>query len=785
MISLALLRKKNLIDSYHITPNYNISYLYKCVINKEKPYSCLENVRKLLNDWESLSSDKSTSFDMCIPLIEMVYISKNKELINEVTKHIVNNVLPKVPDAKNVKEKLFESIKNTKKFISENFKNAEYNKYVDNSFEAFSTVLDELTIYDTTINNHEFINKRFNIDKLLKETVFSKDDIQIAVTEFCKLIETYNIFTRNKIFIALNNSIYALETNHLPYDKSEIINTVSEYFCMVHCKEDINLEEVFYRCLSGSKFYDKSDYSSLDILQEYTKLNTLQDLILEDENGIVLVKKDIDNIKSKSKDTAKSLKSTFTANNVKEYIKSFKLNPNKKPKDLKVIIEKLFAESEDVILHEIPNVFRLILAFFLLVPLIAVSAIAGVLALIVFLAVSHHFSCTSTDKLIKKYEAHIKVVDKKIKKAKNSEDKKRLEEYKSVLEKELEKLKDYRDELRSEREKEDLSNDDDDFDESVKNLSDNLHTIYNGMIYLNKHKFVKNPYRIIREKMNAISGEDIALISEFSINNPDILDPNLMLVMIKEQRDDVLKEGTMTKYIRSSILKDSIDYLASNQPKNININYNETLNEAFKELSDNIINIDAIYDSIVSIPPTDKQLLEMGITNTINMAIERVKKAASNLSDKERVASRTFDSSLEQIKHGVEKSLTIENREAVIRGDILPPMSRCIKLAILFAGAAFLLHPAIAVIGAVVTFSINKKLRDKEKQIVLDELDVEIAMCSKYINQAEDKKDMKGLKNLLMIKKKLEHERRRLRFNIIRGGSDNNKIVINKERDDD
>ena len=219
--------------------------------------------------------------------------------------------------------------------------------------------------------------------------------------------------------------------------------------------------------------------------------------------------------------------------------------------------------------------------------------------------------------------------------------------------------------------------------------------------------------------------------------------------------------------------------------KNININYNETLNEAFKELSDNIINIDAIYDSIVSIPPTDKQLLEMGITNTINMAIERVKKAASNLSDKERVASRTFDSSLEQIKHGVEKSLTIENREAVIRGDILPPMSRCIKLAILFAGAAFLLHPAIAVIGAVVTFSINKKLRDKEKQIVLDELDVEIAMCSKYINQAEDKKDMKGLKNLLMIKKKLEHERRRLRFNIIRGGSDNNKIVINKERDDD
>ena len=57
-----------------------------------------------------------------------------------------------------------------------------------------------------------------------------------------------------------------------------------------------------------------------------------------------------------------------------------------------------------------------------------------------------------------------------------------------------------------------------------------------------------------------------------------------------------------------------------------------------------------------------------------------------------------------------------------------------------------------------------KDNRAKERSIILDELDVELTMCNKYIQQAEEKNDMKGLRNLLMIKKKLESQRNRLKY---------------------
>lgn len=793
MISALLLRKINISPSYHMKPPYNVHSLYENVISGNKPYSCVENVEKLLKDWECLSENKSDAFNQCVPLLEMVYTEEDDSVIDRVTHHITSRVLPKVPHAKELKHRLHKRLRDTKDRIRKRDHETHkefHESSIENSIQSIMKTLDDLSYYDRILENHATINKRFNIDKLVKESVFTKDEIDSTTLEFCKLIDTYNIPIRDKIIVSLENSLYAYAANRLPYDKKDIILAASDYFCMLH-SGDIAMDEAFSDILSHSKLYSSEDYKDLDILQEIKSLPKMEDILTEDEEtGIALVKKDYQDIKNKTKDTMRTLKNTFTINSTLAYIKSFKLSPNKKPKDIKAIIEKLFGESEDTILHEIPNVFRLILAFFIIVPAIAISVIAGLIALITFLAVTHHFSGTSTDKLIKKYEIQIKKTDKKIKKARTPEEKKKLEEYKEVLEKELEKLKDYRDDLRSEREKEDLekkngsSDDDLDFDEAAHSLSKDLYTMYDGMNYLAHHNFIKNPYRLLKEKFNAISGEDIALLSEFSINNPSIIDPDNMLILVKDQRSNVLKESSMSKYIRSSMLKDNIDYLIS-ASRERTINENETLDEAFKELSDTIIDVDAIHEALIYIEPSEKPILEMGITNTINMAIERVKKAASNLSDKERVASKTFDSSLEQMKKGVEDALTIENREAVIRGDVLPPMSRCIKLALLFAGAAFLIHPVVAIIGAVATFALNKKLRNKEKQIVLDELDVEITMCNKYIEQAEEKKDMKGLKNLLTIKKKLEHERRRLRFNIIRGGGDNDKVVITKDKEED
>ena len=154
----------------------------------------------------------------------------------------------------------------------------------------------------------------------------------------------------------------------------------------------------------------------------------------------------------------------------------------------------------------------------------------------------------------------------------------------------------------------------------------------------------------------------------------------------------------------------------------------------------------------------------MNFTNTLNMAIERIKKAASNLSEKEKILSRTVDNSLDNLKDAVNKTMEVEDRESVIRGRVLPSASRIIKVGITAAAVGYFLHPALAAIGVIGWVGMLKDNRAKERSIILDELDVELTMCNKYIQQAEEKNDMKGLRNLLMIKKKLESQRNRLKY---------------------
>ena len=111
----------------------------------------------------------------------------------------------------------------------------------------------------------------------------------------------------------------------------------------------------------------------------------------------------------------------------------------------------------------------------------------------------------------------------------------------------------------------------------------------------------------------------------------------------------------------------------------------------------------------------------------------------------------------------MENSLKQENREAVIRGQILPSASRIIKLA-LITGFAFLLHPALGIIYLLGTFAMSKKLRIKERQLVLDELDTELKVCAEYIEKAKNNQDMNAYRQCLNIEKKLLRQRDRLKY---------------------
>ena len=67
--------------------------------------------------------------------------------------------------------------------------------------------------------------------------------------------------------------------------------------------------------------------------------------------------------------------------------------------------------------------------------------------------------------------------------------------------------------------------------------------------------------------------------------------------------------------------------------------------------------------------------------------------------------------------------------------------------------------------------------------MVADELDVELKMVDKYIADASAAKNYKKEKELLLIKKKLQHQSDRLKWNIKLHWDDKNVDISKKEGD--
>lgn len=156
-------------------------------------------------------------------------------------------------------------------------------------------------------------------------------------------------------------------------------------------------------------------------------------------------------------------------------------------------------------------------------------------------------------------------------------------------------------------------------------------------------------------------------------------------------------------------------------------------------------------------------LQEMDILNTFKMAKEKLKTAVKGLGDKEKSISRNIDVSMSQVSRAAEKALTNDNREAIIRGSLIPSASKVIKLGIVTA-AGWLINPVITVIGVLGSVAISKKLQAKERQLILDDIEIEIEMCNRYLKIAEDKNDLKAQKQLLITKRNLERQRQRIKY---------------------
>ena len=176
----------------------------------------------------------------------------------------------------NVVDKVHNDIKNGAKTAVSNIASAVPGNSGDGEQAAHETlnmmykVACENVTYDRIIKNYEKIGKRFDIDKIVIEKVFTKDDAVRETARICKLIDTYNMSSINKFKVATENYLFVLSKNACPYNTVDIVEAAADYFLLNSDDKEL------YSVALESTLNDMANYNpfgSSDISKIVDKIN--------------------------------------------------------------------------------------------------------------------------------------------------------------------------------------------------------------------------------------------------------------------------------------------------------------------------------------------------------------------------------------------------------------------------------------------------------------------------------------------------------------------------------
>lgn len=632
--------------------------------------------------------------------------------------------------------------------------------------EAYNIMLDKSIIMihcDRVIENYNRVSKRFNLDKLFIENTRSNDTADVTIN-LCEMIDTYNMPTAIKFNTVIETAWYGFESNNVAYSKSDILESAVDYFLFKHdglnsCKE----------ILEATLFFDKNeDMKNIDIFTE------------EEPEASVSIDEAI--INSYSLKTIQPVQESTDFNEIFNKFKKEELSKTDKPQDkFKSLLDKLYRKDVNSIVNETPDLLKWVRRFFIL-GACAVPHIGPILAGITFIAdkfISIYKDREELPKMIKCFNNEIKVCKAKEKELEDKDEKEKMEKYIKSLETAKNKINSYYMDLLTEEEQEKMyDNMYSEYDSSDDILDDDWDDIFGeGTIIASLTESISNfidfsntnlinessMYRLIPN----ISENDISTLAKIVSKHPDIFYKESVIEGIQDtisalRTGKINSESALAKSVKISSFTNALSILEKNDSEPISIDiYNlvEVANE-FEAISEAYTAIAIIIDTYNN----QNSILEASFTNTLKVASMKLRNSLTKMSDKERSISRNLDIGMNNFKKSIERALTNDNRESIIKGSVLPSFSKIVKMCIINAGLIALGQPAIAIIGTLGYFAINNKFKAKERQMVIDEIEIELEMCEKYIDIAERKNDMKALRQLLTTKKELERQRQRIKY---------------------
>lgn len=656
---------------------------------------------------------------------------------------------------------------------------------------------------DRVIANNERLNARFDFDRAVRES----EDIKDTIYQLCEYIDTYDIPFNVRYNAALENITYTMNKNGIHVTNEEMIEQITGYFGMTDFITGDKYTDM-YDILKNSVMFTDEECASTLSLFENEEVSDKPDSIYEALNIITEAQKAID---------------------PKKEFEKFKMKPNKDPISFKSLLQRIYANDSTSVVEDMPNIFD-ILRYGICVGSFAINPVLGIVAFVTDYILKTKYGIKGYEKAIKQYEKEIIRVNKQIKKADSDERKESLKKYKEALMDGRSKLVNELEKLLTEKEKEaraekgddyrlyDDGNDDFDFDFDFD--FDEAATYIAAFEALEESA---SPWRntnlteMVCEKIHSVTtAEDYNTIAEFVDLCDDVVDRKTVIecfeyeyknsienkeyAMIPEINHciELLKESNTSNDIQfKGVYEIYENTLYKHQAVSDMIEFCTSVNEgSFTEDFEDDIFEDIIEEAankgmtgleenpktttITKKSPTAKTVDKKGIKdlknfdakkagisarNKLIVTLNNLRRDMEKLSDRERTLSKNVNMAVERIKSNFSRAFTSYNREAVIKGTILPSASTCVKAAIV-TGAAWAVNPAIAVIGLLGAIGAAKSSQKKERQLIVDDIDIELAMCEKYMRLAEEKGDMEAIRNIMKTQRELQRQKNKLAYNM-------------------
>ena len=695
----------------------------------------------------------------------------NENLSNEIKENFIDkfceSVIPYINDLDSLSTKVESS-----------------NSLLDEEKEKINKCISENCKADKIINNHTKLQKIFNINNFVESHRYAEPEE--IIYGICERVETFNIPRYSMLNIALEETLYLNYRHGLIIPRKDCLESVVDYFLYSSFTESdlSNFEKV----LNKSICISESDTSNISFLFEST-------------------------------DFADS-------NDVREMINAFKKDEKKNVSKLEKIVRKAYSKGASNIIDDTPSLFSVIRNSMI----IALFPVAPVLSIITFMAdkaIQLGVRRKEADRLKKCFVKEKDKTNALIKRTNDLDKVERLEKYIDCINKCIEKLEFYTDSLYSEKENETRWEIEEAYStnptitlekfklfkfENLFNMARKANRYIEGK-YDEVKSFLKSKLALKKtnrrdslqeDLVNYINNDGIIdiCIESFSFDDENkeearfeaqrlcdelsnsLINPNSKnntfyyemygnTVEIRLTENTVIslteaEEKEIANMFSDMDLEKVCDIQVINEYLDKAKTFCESANMDLNTLTESTLMNLVLEDDKNSKDVADKIKEKKPPINlkSIKLALMGLREKGSKLSSKEQQLSRQIDYTADHMVKSIEGAMTNDRREAIIKGSVIPSASKCLKIGIAAAGVAAFTDPVVAVLGLLGGLANSKRLNTKERQLLMDEIEIELKIVDKEIGMAENNDDTNKLRTLMQYKKTLEREYQRLKYNM-------------------